>query len=98
MVLFDGLVGISGGKIDAKLGRSTARSQRPAVEWWMQTVSIRDGRALSREVIALAADAAFLEGIWSVGGVERVPDHHLMYLRQMGYEILKSPQLAALAV
>jgi len=97
LVLFDGLVGVSGGKVDAKLGRTTARSQRPAVEWWMQTVSVRDGRALSREVIALAADAAFIEGIWSVERVERVPDHHLMYLRQMGYEILESPQLAAIA-
>ena len=96
MVLFDGLVGFSGGKVDAKLGRTTARRERPAGEWWMQTVSVRDGRALSRAVIALTADAAFLEGVWSVEGVLRVPDHHLMYLRQMGYELLNSPQLEAL--
>ena len=98
MVLFDGLVGISGGKVDAKLGRTTARNERPAAEWWMQTVSVRDGRALSRAVIALTADAAFMKGVWATEGVERVPDHHLMYLRQMGYEILESPQLAALAL
>jgi len=97
MVLFDGLIGVSGGKVDAKLGRTTARRERPAEDWWMQTVSVRDGRALSRAVIALTADAAFLEGVWSVEGVLRVPDHHLMYLRQMGYEILASPQLVALA-
>ncbi len=96
MVLFDGLVGMSGGKVDAKLGRTTARVERPAEEWWMQTVSVRDGRALSRAVIALSADTAFVQGVWSVGGVLRVPDHHLMYLRQMGYELLNSPQLAAL--
>jgi len=97
MVLFDGLVGISAGKVDAKLGRTTARVERCADEWWMQTVSVRDGRAVSRAVIALTADAALVRGVWSNGGVARVPDHYLMYLRQMGYEILNSPQLAALA-
>ncbi len=41
-----------------------------------------------------------IRGVWetmSGGKAGPVPDHHLLYLRQMGYEILNSPQLVALA-
>jgi hypothetical protein len=41
---------------------------------------------------------ALVEGVWTRSGThQKVADHHVLYLRQIGYEVLNSPKLAALA-
>lgn len=113
--VFDGLSGISGAGIRAKLGQSSTLIEMPAEAWWQQLViGLGQGRNLSRAVIALTAankdggahvDAdlpdvymKLVDGVWtSTRDGKTVTDHHLLYLRQMGYEILNSPGLAALA-
>jgi len=69
-------------------------------KWFVLTAADKDGGAhvddgLPPEYETLVA------GIWTAmsRGVvtDSVPDHHLLYLRQIGYEIVNSPQLTALA-
>jgi hypothetical protein len=68
---------------------------------------------MSRAVIALTAAnkdggahvdtelppeyATLDEGVWVSSRDGRIGDHHLLYLRQMGYEVLNSPKLVAIA-
>lgn len=42
--------------------------------------------------------AMLVEGVWTnVGTGESIPDHHVLCLRQFGYELLNSPSLLTLA-
>jgi hypothetical protein len=103
----------AGMAFEPPLDRSTRKRLLPARQWWREPVTIVDaGARVTREDIALvAADkegahvdatltAAYQKlktGLWVTLDGKPISDHHLLYLRQMGFEILNSPELAALA-
>jgi hypothetical protein len=109
---FDGLAAFSARGILPKLGMSSTKIELSANEWWEQVVFIA-GDGVTRKIIALAAAnkdggahvdsdlpqeyERLVEGVWARFGGGQIADHHLLYLRQMGYEVLNSPKLIALA-
>ncbi len=80
--------------------------------WKQPVIGLGHGRNLSRAIIALTAankdggahvDAdlppeyvALVDGVWTSSRDGQIAGHNLLYLRQIGYEVLNSPKLTAL--
>jgi len=109
---FDGLAGFPGPQAKLG-NSSTLIELPAVQWWEQLVIGLGRGRNLSRAVIALTAAnkdggahvdpdlppeyLALVDGVWTKVGAGPVGGHHLLYLRQMGYETLNSPRLVALA-
>lgn len=110
---FDGMFRHSTtGGLQPKLGSGSYKGFLPMTEWWTQVVIVIKGAKLSRRDLALTAAnkdggahidvalpagyKALVEGFWS-NAAGKISDHHALCLRQLGYEVLNSPDLISLA-